>query len=146
VIPVPSHDPFAAYHESSHAVVALALGHQVTHLSLDHCRTRYRVGDEMASWNEAVIAISGPMAELRFIGYPEDVQDLLWRSAWTLDRRRAGDWLRQLSGVSFGNTEVCASHLVNYHWEAVVRIAEILIARGELSGLEVERLWRDFAP
>jgi hypothetical protein len=44
-----------------------------------------------------------------------------------------------------------AVRLRQRHWSrssgrAIGRVEEILIARGVLSGLEVERLWRDFTP
>jgi hypothetical protein len=131
-----------AIHESAHAVAALALGHEVTALSLAFCRTRYRRKDEMACWNEAVISMAGAAAEQRLMDYPEDVLAMMRRSAWATDRRCAEHWLRLIPGVNLANTEAMAAHLVAKHWPRIVRVAGALAEAGELSGVSLERLWR----
>jgi hypothetical protein len=150
-IPVPArrpaagpHDPMVtAIHEAGHAVVALALGHEVTRLSLEFCRTRYRRNDEIAWWNEAVISMAGAAAEQRLMHYPEDVLAMMRRSAWATDRRCAEHWLRLIPGVTLANTEAMAAHLVAKHWPRIVRVARALTEERETSGVTLDRLWRE---
>jgi hypothetical protein len=54
-----------AYHEAGHCIAAMSLGHEVTRLTLESCRTGYRRNDAMAHWTEAVICMAGPLAEGR---------------------------------------------------------------------------------
>jgi hypothetical protein len=64
--------------EESHPI-PLALGHEVTALSLERCRTRYRCNDAMAWWNKAVISLAGAPTEQRYARYP--------RTRWQWMRR-----------------------------------------------------------
>jgi hypothetical protein len=61
-----------AYHESSHACIARVLGHEVTVVTLDSTKVRYRDKGPSSRWNEAVIALSDPIAEIRHGAYSAD--------------------------------------------------------------------------
>jgi hypothetical protein len=45
-----------------------------------------------------VMALGGPMAELRHACYPHSIETLRHSPAWARDYCRAGDWLRQHPG------------------------------------------------
>ena len=71
-------------------------------------------------------------------------------SAWKTDRANAAYWLRQVddSGAApfkatLEQAQNMAAHLVDQHWDAIVRVAEALAAEGELSGTALDRLWRE---
>jgi hypothetical protein len=135
-----------AIHESGHAVVARSLSAEVTRLDLKFCHTRRR-DDPITCWSQAVVACGDPIAELRFAGYPPERVALLERSAWAPDRRNAAYWLRQLddSGAApfkatLEQAQNMAAHLVDQHWDAIIRVAQALAAEGELSGARIEAL------
>jgi hypothetical protein len=135
-----------AHHEAGHAVVARALGLEVTRVDLKFCRTRRR-DDPITYWSQAVVACAGPIAELRFAGYCEDTLAMMEGSAWKTDRANAHDWLRRLddSGAArfkatLEQAQNMAAHLVGEHWDAIVRVAEALASEGELSGARIGAL------
>jgi hypothetical protein len=139
-------------------VVARALSIEVTSLALKVCRTRRR-DDPISYWGQAIVAVSGAAAEQRFACYPPEVRDRLWKIYWKTDRANAEHWLELIRGAAparrrVGATprtcaptlqqcEAMARHLVEEHWPAIVRVARALAAEGELSGVLLDRLWRD---
>jgi hypothetical protein len=160
-IPVPSRRPApdpddrmaTAIHESGHAVCALALGSEVTCLTLDAgcdgaaqrlglCRTR-RGEEPNGWWATAVTALAGPHAEQKFARYPFGTLAMMWGSAWQQDRRNAQHWLGLIRVVTLAQAEAMARHLVDRDWSAILRVAEALASEGELSGAALDRLWRE---
>jgi hypothetical protein len=161
-IPVPAyplepdpHDRMAtAVHEAAHAVVARALGVEVTRVILEPafpaptgqlgvCRTLLR--DEPANlWAQAVMALAGAIAEQRYANYPSGMLTMMGRSAWATDRANAERYLRQLDGaVSMQQAANMARHLVGEHWAAIASVAAALASDGEISGIALDRLWRE---
>jgi hypothetical protein len=131
-----------AIHESGHAVVALSFGIAVTGLDLYHCRTRRR-DDPISHWMQAVTALSGPAAEQKYVRYPHGAVMRLKGSNWKADYRNAAHWLNQIMGVSLEQAERMAAQLVGQHWDAITRVAAALASEGELSGVALDRLWRE---
>jgi hypothetical protein len=139
-----------AHHESGHAVVARALGLEVTRVTLAPywqragrlgvCCTRYS-DDPNGCWAQAVTDLAGPVAEQKFARYPLATVAMLERSAWKTDFKNASESLRELGGaVTMKQAGNMAAHLVGEHWGAIVRVAAALAADGELSGTSLERL------
>jgi hypothetical protein len=123
-------------------VVARSLSLEVAKLDLKLCHT-HRRDDPIAYWGQAIVAVSGPAAEQKFAAYPLEVQARLWKSYWKTDRANADYWLGLIHGVSLAQAEAMARHLVGEHWPAIVRVAEALAEEGELSGVALDRLWRE---
>src|SRR5271154_137066 len=101
-------DPAAehtAYHEAGHAVMALALGRPVDHVSilpdaqfLGHCEFRKAVFRPSEDWleREMLIALAGAAAEARHTGeYAWDAADRDRASAEELAAERAADDARK---------------------------------------------------
>jgi hypothetical protein len=131
----------AAHHESGHACIAMSFGIKVTRVDLVCCHTLRR-DDPMGGWMQAVVALSGPASEQRYVGYPHGAVMRLKGSNWKDDYRNALCWLELISGVSLEQAERMAKHLVGQHWDAIGRVAQALAEEGELSGVELERHWR----
>ena len=150
-IPVPARhpafsiDPMAvAVHEAGHAVVALALGHDVVLVTLGAspddalrlclCRSN-RDDGSIGRWEATVVALSGPVAEQSFVGYPRDARAMMWGSSWKADRAKAEGHLRRSSMArTLGDAALKAAQLVTEYWPAIVRIAEALLEHGEAPG------------
>jgi hypothetical protein len=49
---------------------------------------------------EAVMSLAGPTAEQRFAGYPRDMQDRMWESAWATDCVNARARLHKAFGAA----------------------------------------------
>jgi hypothetical protein len=139
-----------AVHESGHAVVALAFGHDVVlvtlgpssddALRLGLCHSN-RDDDAMGRFEAAVVALSGPIAEQAFAGYPRDVRAMMWTSSWKADRAKAEAHLRGSSMPrTLGDAALEAVRLVMRHRPAMSRVAKILVDQGELSGARIEAL------
>jgi hypothetical protein len=158
-IPVPSPRPaFAidrravAIHEAGHAVVALAFGHDVVLVTLgpspDDARRlglccSNRNDDAMGRFEAAVVALAGPLAEQIFAGHPRDVRAMMLGSSWKTDRANAENHLRRSSMArTLGDAALEAARLVMERWPAIVRVAEALLAQGELGGARIEALMR----
>jgi hypothetical protein len=114
-----------AYHEAGHAVVALALGHEVTALSLDECHSEF-VESPGAWFAGAVVAMAGPAAQMRFAGEPEDV----WR--WDWDYATAEQCLGKLVGATLLDAAAEADRLIERHWHTIAWVAASL-AEGEVT-------------
>jgi hypothetical protein len=74
------------------------------------------------------------------------VQARLWKSYWKTDRANAEHWLSLICGANAPTLAQCermAAHFVEEHWPAIVRVAKVLAAEGELSGVALDRLWRE---
>jgi hypothetical protein len=84
------------------------------------------------------------MAERRFANYSSIVTVQMWSDAWQTEKLNAQHWLRLSGGVAtLEQSERMAAHLTWTHWAAVVRIAEALLAQGELSGVGIDALLRN---
>jgi hypothetical protein len=133
-----------AYHEAGHAVMALALGRPVDHVSirpdaqyLGHCEFRKAVFRPSEDWleREMLISLAGLAAEAIHTG------DYAWDGA-ARDLRYA----RELALGRAGNERKAerltdrvlskAEHLLSKpaHWRAVERLASELLRVGEVSG------------
>jgi hypothetical protein len=143
--------PTPSIHEAGHAVVAFAFGHDVVLVTLFEagsdaqqrlgvCRSN-RDDDAMGCFEAAVVCLAGPMAEQAFAGHPRDVRAMMWGSSWKADRAKAGNHLSRSSmGRTLGDVALSAASLVTEHWPAIVRVAEALLAEGELSCADIGRL------
>jgi Peptidase family M41 len=139
----PAHDIVTAYHEAGHAVVALALGRTIHKVSV--LPNRERLGEVRFAkgaakptddWieREILIALAGPVAEARFTGTFSQAaahDDLRFVRRLALERksdRAAGRYEQRM----LDKAEYMLSDEAT--WAAVVRIAEELVAHGEISG------------
>jgi len=69
---------------------------------------------------------------------------MMWGSAWKTDRVNAQPHLRASRRVrTLGDVELLARRMVEEHWMAISRVAKVLAAAGELSGIESEAHWRE---
>jgi ATP-dependent Zn protease len=125
-----------AWHEAGHAVIAAVLGSEIKTVSLNDAivleRPRHVTVDD--GLNGAIIALAGPITEMRRFNYKE--LERCWASGWSGDLANA----RQRYAGNLGEAFRRADHLLRRHWRAVERVADALLARGELSGAEVRRL------
>src|SRR5262245_8326028 len=146
----PPYDTATAYHEAGHAVVALALGRLVQHISilprrerLGHCEHRKaRLGsptDPLES--EGLIALGGIVPEARFTG------TCAWNMA-TTDLRYVHDLVVQRVGLRRAERLerrllAKAEHLLaqEERWRAVELIAAALVRRGSISGRAARHLF-----
>jgi hypothetical protein len=138
-----------AHHEAGHAVIARGLGIEVTSMALDKVRTRCPCNDAMTSWAGAVIALSGPMAEIRHGGMSPEEIERKWTTQWATDRSNAERHLQDIdealhqTGVTpMAEVEELARRWVDQHWATITRVAEALNEQRELAPFELERLRR----
>jgi hypothetical protein len=136
-----------AIHEAGHAVIARGLDLAVTLIALDKVRTRCPCNDAMTSWAGAVIALSGPMAEIRYGGMSPDEIEQQWTTQWATDRSNAERYLRDIdealhhTGVhTLAQVEATARQYVEQHWATIQRVAQALKEQGELAPSELDRL------
>ena len=129
-----------AFHEAGHATIAHALGTPVKIATLDGVTTLVRVGCPQAQRAEALIALSGPLAEDRYQSYSLDEQAALWGSAWWPDLRNALHRLQ--AGESLGEAVREARQLVRQNWSQIKRLAQALHQRGELTAAEIDAVVR----
>jgi hypothetical protein len=123
-----------AIHEGGHAVVAIAIGHDVVKATIESVRTRYRRSDPQAVYREAVIAAAGPTAEVFYQPLSGLQRRQRWDSVWSTDRRRIN---------RAGDAEKVFEHahrLVAEHWDAIERVASALYRHDCLTGFDVEAL------
>ncbi len=146
----PSSDAATAYHEAGHAVIALALGRPVQHVSilpdrqqLGHCKFGQGRGRAAADWleREILIALGGIAAEARHTG------DYAWDGAardqqyvFRLAVERAGE--RQAERLQ-RRLLAKAEHILGKtgHWQAVELIAAELLRCGAISGRAARHLF-----
>jgi ATP-dependent Zn protease len=144
------HDPVTAYHEAGHAVVAMALGRPVQHVSVLPDRERlgvcefgksvYRPSEDWLE-REILIALGGIAAEARFTGNYEwdgasrDQQYVRGLSVQRAGERRAERLERRL----LAKTEHILAR--EGHWRAVELIAAALTERGSISGRAARHLF-----
>ncbi len=144
-------DEATAYHEAGHAVMALALGRPVAHVSvrpgrefLGTCAFGKAVFRPSEDWleREALIALAGAAAEARRTGeyaWNAAARDQVYAEALALQRaggaRQANRLLRRLLAK--------AEHLLarEENWRAVERLAAELLRRGEISGRTARHLY-----
>src|SRR5216683_3178433 len=144
------HDSTTAYHEAGHAVVALALGRPVHHISilpdrkqLGHCEFGKGVFRPSEDWleREILIALGGVAAEARHTG------DYAWDGA-----ARDRQYVRRLAVERAGERRAerlerrllaKAEHLLAQegHWRAVELIAAELLRCGAISGRAARHLF-----
>jgi hypothetical protein len=149
-VPDPSDRVATAIHEAAHAIVARALGVTVTRVTL-HPASADRLGvcctmlrdDPNNVWAQCVRAFAGAVAEQRYARYPPDTLAMMWDSAWKTDRRNAEHYLGQLGTVTMQQAANMAAHLVDRDWSTITRIAQALAEEAELSGVALDRLWRE---
>ncbi len=140
-----------AYHEAGHAVMALALGRPVAHVSirpgrefLGTCAFGKAVFRPSEDWleREALIALAGAAAEARRTGvyaWGGAARDQAYVEELALQRaggaRQAQRLLRRLLAK--------AEHLLarQENWRAVERLAAELLHRGEISGRTARHLY-----
>ncbi len=140
-----------AYHEAGHAVMALALGRPVAHVSirpgrefLGTCAFGKAVFRPSEDWleREALIALAGAAAEARRTGeyaWGAAARDQAYVEELALQRaggaRQAQRLLRRLLAK--------AEHLLarQENWRAVERLAAELLRRGEISGRMARHLY-----
>jgi len=144
------HDEATAYHEAGHAVIALALGRPVQHVSilpdreaLGLCEFGKSVFRPSEDWleREALIALGGIAAEARLTGeraWDGAARDLEYVNRLCVSRageRRAERLKRRLLGR--------AEHLLTQpgYWRAVELIAAELLRRGTISGRTARHLF-----
>jgi hypothetical protein len=120
--------------------MAHALGHTVLRVSFAHgVRTRYRPGDHHMHLCEAMIALAGPLAELRYRKTTAEQRRILWREYWHIDLDHARHHV-QACGADGQWVGHQVRALVGKHWPAIVRVAEQLPLRGELTSSELKAL------
>ena len=65
-------------------------------------------------------ALSGPVAEQSFVGYPRDARAMMWGSSWKADRAKAEGHLRRSSMArTLGDAALKAAQLVTEYWPAI---------------------------
>ena len=140
-----------AYHEAGHAVMALALGRSVDHVSiqpdalfLGHCEFRKAVFRPSEDWleREMLIALAGLAAEAIHSGdYAWDgaARDLRYARSLALDRAGNERKAERLADRMLSKAE----HVLNKpaHWRAVERLAVELLRVGEVSGRAVRHFF-----
>ena len=142
----------AAVHESAHATMAFRFGRRIRHVQVaddgtgaTHCQMLRRVARwwlPASAWRkrvaeEAVISLSGPLAERKFCG-------CLSRQASTVDFKNASQWLKKL-GRNREQTAIEITYKLldsPRTWRAVETIAAALIEHGHLTGAQVEAVCR----
>jgi hypothetical protein len=136
-----------AHHEAGHAVIARGLGIEVTRIALDSIRTLQRRDDPMASFKQAVICLSGPMAEIRYGTMTADEIERMWQVHWWKDRSDAERHLRDIdehfhtTGMhTMKEIEELARRWVEEHWPVITKVAEVLNEQGGLAPSELDRL------
>jgi hypothetical protein len=126
----------SAYHEAGHAVVARVLGTPVRRVTINgRMGTLVRHGDIAAT--RALITFAGPVAEARHCNLSDDDTARMWPDQWRGDLRN----LLRYDGVGMlAPLRAQAETLVARHWSSIERVASALLARGEVSGGEVDLL------
>jgi hypothetical protein len=129
----------AAFHEGGHATVARALGLSVACCTLEPAQCK------LASWGGSphdwlTVGLAGALAEARFVGNDSpqiDGADLEIVDQ-ALDRLSRDERNRQ---QLWEHAAGKAHSLLTRHWHQVERVAQALVARGALSGVEVRKLF-----
>jgi hypothetical protein len=145
-----------SFHEAGHCVVACAFGHFVREVEVVPPHARFRHRTDPCGWREAaIVAASGPAAEVRFCDMSLDDEVPLWVSAhaWRGDLRNILEFLIQAGDGAHPRALAVvrrrALQMVEAHWPAIERVAAALAERGRLTGPEAAALvgnWRGFAP
>jgi hypothetical protein len=127
----------SAYHEAGHAVVARILGTPVQRVTING-RTGTLVRHGTVAATRALITFSGPLAEARHCGLTADDEARLWPDQWRGDLKN----LLKHDGIDgmLAPLRQQAELLVARHWTSIERVASALLARGEVSGGEVDML------
>jgi hypothetical protein len=69
------------------------------------------------------------------------LETTIWSSAWAVGRAKAKAHLcHSLRVRTLADVERLAARMVEHQWPAIVRVAEALLADGELSGARIEAL------
>src|SRR5882724_6017046 len=133
-----------ASHEAGHAVMALALGRPVDHVSIrpdaryaGHCEFRKAVFRPSEDWleREMLIALAGLAAEALHTGdYDWDgaARDMRYARSLALDRAGSERKAERLADRMLSKAEHVLSKPT--HWRAVERLAGELLRVGEISG------------
>jgi hypothetical protein len=124
-----------AFHEAGHAVVARALGSKVVTVEIEPepCANCLH---PRGTTNAAVVALAGDQAERRAVPESEGSAEVDFRTARDVAERLAPMIATELL-ESFRDQ---ARALLDAQWPDVVSIAGALIARGRLTGAEIDLL------
>jgi hypothetical protein len=126
-----------AYHEAGHAVAASVLGTPIKQATLDGVITLVRVGCDQARRNEAIIAMSGIVAETKAMNYSAEQCAELIKTVWAADEENAK---RYLGGHDTLHAMRQARWLMHDNWDAVTKVAAALEKHGTLSDEAVAAL------
>ena len=126
-----------SFHEAGHAVAASVLGQPIKQATMDGVTTLVKVGCDQARRHEAIIAMAGPAAETKAMGYTKEQAAELLTTVWAADVANAE---RRLNGQGTALAMRQAKWLMHDNWEAVTKVAEALEKHGTLSGEDVAAL------
>jgi hypothetical protein len=129
-----------ATHEAGHAVAAAVLGIRITAATASGVHTLHRRGDPDAHRREAIIAMAGPMAEHHHARMTGEDAARAWVTAWSGDLRNCLRHLDAAGGGPVAPVRAEAERLVRIYSVAIETVADALLARGRLSGDEIDRL------
>jgi hypothetical protein len=114
----------AAYHESGHAVVALALGCQVSWAEISERCGRVSYSSPRNARDDALVLFAGTLAQRRAEpASPMGKSDS--RAVAALDPQMAMHWRRE------------ARAMVDQHWPLIEDVATRPLERGRLDGIEI---------
>jgi hypothetical protein len=133
----PSRRKVAAYHEAAHAVARLVHG-----LSFDTAVVDDEGGGgvEIAGtpkglpWGAAVRALAGPIAESRYTGQAFDA--VVAVGGGMTDYKYAKEYLK-FTEREMPEARQAAHRLVCKYWPAIMQVAAVLDAKGEITPLDV---------
>lgn len=140
----------AAVHEAGHAVAAVSLGYDLKNVVLENaysCCAHLPLKDEppggVEAWTDreerydGIYTLAGAEAEIELFGAATDLGDLDDNHFRTLGPRGDSHALEEWRA----SVKVQAMKLVSRHQESISEVARALLAKGRLSGLEVQRIF-----
>ena len=134
---------FRSIHESGHATVAVLLDLQVTKLTLDCASLRYLRNAE-GHRRSAIVSFAGPCAEIRSRGLSPDGCAELWGNGeWTGDLENIERYAQPGERAQLRQE---ADAIVSRYWRSIVRLADVLATREEMTGAQVCEVLRGTLP
>jgi ATP-dependent Zn protease len=148
-----------AYHEAGHALMALLLGGEVRHVTLepDNDDGPARQGDTQVLWrrsgisdkefakNAVRVSLAGPVAEMIYSGDPyhpglvaEWAAD--WREAWSAAAALLGCEQQRLDYLERVSIQLYRRLKEEEMWAALASLADHLLAHETLEGEQVEEI------
>jgi hypothetical protein len=126
-----------AIHEGGHAIAAYHLGLRVVSVSLRFC-TMECPGSRAGRQKFAIASFAGPLAEARHEGKLSDREMARrWTNRWNGDLKNL---LMDLDIGMLAPLHERAAALVEKHWSQIELVARELLARGSLTGAELDGL------